>query len=163
MPKKIDLFSLPVTLGTLYPPPYDEPCVSRERRRLGDAAGLTQFGVNLLRLPSGAWSSQRHWHTHEDEFVYVLSGEVTLITDDGEEMLQAGDAAGFKAGEGNGHCLQNRSSSDAMVLEVGSRITGDGAYYSDIDLVAPPDGKPAMYTRRNGEPYPITSRRGVKR
>lgn len=162
MPKKIDSSTLPVNLGTLYPPPFDEPCVSRERRRLGDPAGLTQFGVNLLRLPPGAWSSQRHWHTHEDEFVYVLSGEVTLVTDDGEEVLKAGDAAGFKAGDGNGHCLQNRSGSDALVLEVGSRITVDAAYYSDIDLVAPPEGKLAIYTRRNGEPYPSSPRRGVK-
>lgn len=163
MPKKIDPAALPVNLGTLYPPPYDEPCVSRERRRLGDAAGLTQFGVNLLRLPAGAWSSQRHWHTHEDEFVYVLAGEVTLVTDDGEEVLKAGEAAGFKAGETNGHCLQNRSGADAVVLEVGSRIKGDGAYYSDVDLVAPPEGKPAMYTHRNGEPYAASPRRGVKR
>ena len=163
MPKKIEPAALPVTLGTLYPPPFDEPCVSRERRRLGDAAGLTQFGVNLLRLPAGAWSSQRHWHTHEDEFVYVLSGEVTLVTDDGEEVLKAGEAAGFKAGDSNGHCLQNRSGLDVLVLEVGSRMTGDGAFYSDIDLVAQPQGKPAIYTHRNGEPYPETQRRGVKR
>ena len=163
MPKKIDPSTLPVTLGTLYPPPFDEPCVSRERRRLGDEAGLTQFGVNLLRLPAGAWSSQRHWHTHEDEFVYVLSGEVTLVTDDGEEVLKAGEAAGFKAGDSNGHCLQNRSGLDVLVLEVGSRMTGDGAFYSDIDLVAQPQGKPAIYTHRNGEPYPETQRRGVKR
>ena len=163
MPKKIEPAALPVTLGTLYPPPFDEPCVSRERRRLGDEAGLTQFGVNLLRLPAGAWSSQRHWHTHEDEFVYVLSGEVTLVTDDGEEVLKAGEAAGFKAGDSNGHCLQNRSGLDVLVLEVGSRMTGDGAFYSDIDLVAQPQGKPAIYTHRNGEPYPETQRRGVKR
>ena len=163
MPKKIEPAALPVTLGSLYPPPFDEPCVSRERRRLGDEAGLTQFGVNLLRLPAGAWSSQRHWHTHEDEFVYVLSGEVTLVTDDGEEVLKAGEAAGFKAGDSNGHCLQNRSGLDVLVLEVGSRMTGDGAFYSDIDLVAQPQGKPAIYTHRNGEPYPETQRRGVKR
>lgn len=163
MPKKIDPALLAVTLGTLYPPPFDEPCVSRERRRLGDVAGLTQFGVNLLRLPPGAWSSQRHWHKLEDEFVYVLDGEVTLVTDDGEEVLKAGEAAGFKAGDVNGHCLQNRSGTDALVLEVGSRIKADSAFFSDIDLVVPPDGKPAMYTNRNGEPYPASPRRGIKK
>jgi uncharacterized cupin superfamily protein len=99
MAKRIDVESLQAFIGTLYPPPYDEPCRARERTRLGDPAGLTQFGVNLLRLPPGAWSSQRHWHTGEDEFVYVLSGEVVLVTDQGEEILSAGDAAGFSAKE----------------------------------------------------------------
>src|SRR5258706_12786774 len=103
MSKRIDPASLHRIIGMQYPPPFDAPCRARERRRLGDAAGLTQFGVNLLRLPPGAWSSQRHWHTHDDEFVYVLSGEVVLVTNDGEEILRAGDAAGFKAGESNGH------------------------------------------------------------
>lgn len=159
MPKKIDPAALPVVLGTLYPTPFYEPCLSRERRRLGDAAGLTQFGVNLLRLPAGAWSSQRHWHTHEDEFIYVLSGEVTLVTDDGEELLKAGDAAGFKAGETNGHCLQNRTDFDALVLEVGSRVADDAAFYSDIDLVAPAGGSPSTYARRNGTPYEDVKRR----
>src|SRR5579863_10782910 len=121
MSKRIDVAALPSVVGTTYPPPYDAPCLTRERKRLGDVAGLTQYGVNLLRLPPGAWSSQRHWHTTEDEFVYVLSGEVTLVTDAGEEVLRAGDAAGFKANDGNGHCLQNRSGSDATVLEVGTR------------------------------------------
>ena len=105
MSKKIDASALTPTIGTLYPPPYDAPCRARQRTRLGDAAGLTQFGVNLLRLPAGAWSSQRHWHTASDEFVYVLNGEVMLVTDAGAELLHAGDAAGFKAGEPNGHCL----------------------------------------------------------
>ena len=90
MTRKIDVAAAPKVAGTLYPPPYDEPCRKRSRAKLGDAAGLTQFGVNLCRLPPGAWSSQRHWHTHEDEFVYVLEGEVTLVTDDGEEVLAAG-------------------------------------------------------------------------
>ena len=112
MSKKIDVASLPATVGTFYPPPFDEPCLSRERTKLGDAANLTQFGVNFLRLPPGAWSGQRHWQTASDEFVYVLSGEVTLLTDDGPELLKAGDAAGFKAGDPNGHCLQNHSAAD---------------------------------------------------
>jgi uncharacterized cupin superfamily protein len=114
MSKKIDIASIKPVIGTLYPPPLDEPCLSRERTKLGDAAGLTQFGVNLLRLPPGAWSSQRHWQTASDEFVYVLSGEVTLVTDTGSEVLGAGDAAGFRAGDPDGHCLQNRTDDDAL-------------------------------------------------
>ena len=105
MTKRIDAAAIAPIIGTLYPPPFDQPCRPRARKKLGDAAGLTQFGVNFLRLPPGAWSSQRHWHTAEDEFVYVLSGEVTLVSDGGDELLRAGDAAGFKAGDTNGHCL----------------------------------------------------------
>src|SRR5947207_7050817 len=115
MAKRIDISRLEAIAGTLYPPPYDEPCRARQRTKLGDPAGLTQFGVNLLVLPPGAWSSQRHWHTAEDEFVYVLSGEVTLVTDAGDEVLRAGDCAGFKAGDSDGHCLQNRSPAEARV------------------------------------------------
>ena len=158
--KRIDAASLPETVGTVYPPPYDGPCRARRRRKLGDPAGLTQFGVNLLVLPPGAWSSQRHWHTAEDEFVYVLAGEVTLVTDAGEEVLRPGDCAGFKAGDENGHCLQNRSGAEARVLEVGSRVAGNAAYYPGIDMVAPAGGKPAMYTRRDGTPYENLRRRG---
>src|SRR4029078_9782552 len=121
MAKKIDLSNAPVTAGTLYPPPFDEPCRKRRRVKVGDAAGLTQFGVNLCRLPPGAWSSQRHWHTAEDEFVYVLEGTVTLVTDSGEEILRPGDCAGFKAGAADGHHLQNRSDRDALFLEIGTR------------------------------------------
>ena len=106
MSKRIDVAKIAPVIGTLYPTPFDQPCRSRERRRLGDAAGLQQFGVNLLHLPPGAWSSQRHWHTNSDEFVYVLSGDVTLVTDAGDEVLRPGDAAGFKAGDRDGHCLQ---------------------------------------------------------
>lgn len=159
MPKKIDIQTLPLVTGTYYPPPYDQPCRARGRKRLGDAAGLTQFGVNQLRMPPGSWSSQRHWHTGEDEFVYVLSGEVVLVTDEGDEILRAGDAAGFKAGDENGHHLQNRSDSDAIVLEIGSRAEPDGAFYPGIDLVHPPDDKPAMYTHRDGTPYTDIRRR----
>jgi uncharacterized cupin superfamily protein len=160
MKKRIDISTLTPVVGTLYPPPFDAPCRARERVKLGDAAGLTQFGVNLLRLPPGAWSSQRHWHTGGDEFVYILSGEVVLVTDGGEEELHAGDAAGFAARDGNGHCLQNRSDREARVLEIGTRVPGDTAYYSDIDMVAPADGRPAVYTHRDGTPYPDIRRRG---
>jgi uncharacterized cupin superfamily protein len=160
MAKRIEVESLQTFIGTLYPPPFDEPCRARERTRLGDAAGLTQFGVNLLRLPPGTWSSQRHWHTGEDEFVYVLAGEVVLVTDAGEELLRAGDAAGFPANDLDGHCLQNRSSRDATVLEVGTRQKGSVAFYSDIDMMAPAGGKPAAYTHRDGTPYEGITRRG---
>jgi uncharacterized cupin superfamily protein len=160
MGKRIDVAAIAPIVGTLYPTPFDRPCRSRERRKLGDAAGLTQFGVNLLRLPAGAWSSQRHWHTDSDEFVYVLSGEVVLVTDGAEELLHAGDSAGFKAGDGNGHCLQNRSSSEALVLEVGTRVATDSAYYSDIDMITPRGGKPALYTHRDGTAYEDIRRRG---
>jgi uncharacterized cupin superfamily protein len=157
--KKIDPATLTPRIGTLYPPPFHVPCVARERTPLGDAAELTQFGVNLLRLPPGAWSSQRHWETHEDEFVFVLSGEVVLVTDAGEEVLRAGEAAGFKAGDPDGHHLQNRSGADALVLEIGSRVEANTAHYPDIDLVAIAAGSPALYTHRDGTPYPDLRRR----
>ena len=160
MAKRIDAKSLPETIGTLYPPPYDQPCRVRGRRKLGDAAGLTQFGVNLLRLPPGAWSSQRHWHATQDEFIYVLAGQVVLATNDGEEILGPGDCAGFKAGEENGHHLMNRDDTEALVLEIGSRAEGDRGFYSDIDLETPPGGKPALYTHKDGRPYTDLKRRG---
>src|SRR6266536_4373658 len=138
MAKKIDVATAPITEGTSYPPPYDEPCRKRRRIRLGDAAGLVQFGVNLCRLPPGGWSSQRHWHTHEDELVYVLEGEVVLVTDEGEEVCRAGDCAGFSAGDRNGHHFQNRSQADAVLLEIGSRFPAtDACHYPGIDLLAP--------------------------
>jgi uncharacterized cupin superfamily protein len=160
MKKRIDASALTSVVGTLYPSPFDMPCRSRERTKLGEAAGLSQFGVNLLRLPPGAWSSQRHWHTREDEFVYVLSGEVVLVTDGEEEVLRVGDAVGFPAGDADGHCLQNRSNADARVLEIGTRVPGETAYYSDIDMVAQTDGNRTVYTRRDGTPYPDMGRRG---
>ena len=152
MAKKIDISTAPFAKGARYPMPYDEPCAPRQRWRLGDAAGLTQFGVNLMRLPAGAWSSQRHWHSAEDELVYVLEGEVVLVTDDGEELLTAGDCAGFKAGVADGHCLQNRSDREAVLLEVGTRHPGgDSVDYPDIDLILRPSEKP--WKRRDGTPY----------
>ena len=159
MPKRIDPKDLPANLGTFYPPPYDQPCRARERRKLGDAAGLTQFGVNLLRLKPGVWSSQRHWHTEQDEFVYVISGEVVLVTDAGEEVLKTGDCAGFKAGDRDGHHLQNRSNTDSVLLEIGTRTLTDGGEYSDIDMAFKMGG-PTMYTRKDGTPYTDIKRRG---
>jgi uncharacterized cupin superfamily protein len=158
--KRIDAAAVAAVIGTLYPPPFDQPCQNRERRRLGDAAGLQQFGVNLLRLPPGSWSSQRHWHSHEDEFVYVLAGEVTLVSDGGTEVLRAGDAAGFRAGDPDGHTLQNRSAADVLVLEVGTRAPAqDVTTYPGLDLVAPASGVPATFTHRDGTPYENVARR----
>jgi uncharacterized cupin superfamily protein len=149
---KIDINAATTTAGSRYPPPYDQPCSKRFRRALGDAVGLTQFGVNLTTLPPGTWSSQRHWHTVEDEFVYIVAGEVVLVTDSGEQVLRAGDCAGFKGGSPNGHHLQNRGTQDALVLEVGTRsIAEDEAYYPDIDLHAIRNR--AGYAHRDGAPY----------
>jgi uncharacterized cupin superfamily protein len=151
--KRIDLNEVKVVTGSAYPSPFDVPCAARARQRLGDAAGLTDFGVNLLRLPPGAWSSQRHWHSAEDEFVYVLAGEVVLVSDGGEEMLRSGDCAGFKAGVKDGHHLQNRSSRDAVLLEVGSRrVAEDEGEYSDIDMCFL-KGR-GGYVHKDGTPYP---------
>src|SRR6266403_5075415 len=109
MAKRIDITKLPIITGSGYPTPFDLPCATRARQRLGDAGGLTDFGVNLMRLPPGSWSSQRHWHSAEDEFVYVLEGELTLIEDGGGTVLRAGDCAAFRKGSGNGHQLINKS------------------------------------------------------
>ncbi len=153
MAKRIDLQTVPVHRGSTYPPPFDLPCASRARQRLGDAAALTDFGVNLMRLEPGGWSSQRHWHTAEDEFVFVVEGEVVLVTDSGEETLRAGDSAGFKAGIKNGHHLQNRSQRDAVILEIGSRKPDDEGEYSDIDMRFTRHGS-STYVHKDGTPYP---------
>lgn len=161
MSRKIDIDSAPTTAGTRYPSPYDEPCRERFRRRLGDTAGLTQFGVNLTRLPPGCWSSQRHWHAAEDELVYILEGEAVLVTDAGEETLRAGDCAAFKAGVPDGHHLQNRSDRDVVLLEVGSRRPHEEAVdYPDIDLQIPRGS--GMYVHRDGTPYEGTKPRAPK-
>jgi uncharacterized cupin superfamily protein len=154
MSKKVDPSSVRTVTGSLYPSPYDVPCATRVRRRLGDAAGLAQFGVNLTRLPAGAWSSQRHWHSAEDEFIYVLEGELVLVTDGGEEILRAGDCAGFQGGTPDGHQLQNRSGKDAVYLEIGSRrIEHDEVSYPDIDLRSP-KGR-GGFTHTDGRPYGV--------
>lgn len=152
MMPKIDIASVPVRKGSGYPPPFDAPCTDRVRQRLGEAGGLSDFGVNLVQLPPGGWSSQRHWHTHEDEFVYVLAGELTLIEDDGETVLRGGDCAAFAKGTGNGHHLVNRSDATAIYLEVGSRQTADVTICSDIDMMsANADGR---FVHKDGTPYP---------
>lgn len=150
---KIDIRAAAIVTGSGYPTPYDQAVAQRQRQRVGDLAGLSHFGVNLTRLPAGTWSSQRHWHSGEDEFVYVIEGELVLVTDMGEEILRSGDCAGFKAGEANGHHLQNRSNQDALILEVGSRRPQDDSVtYPGIDLKVPAGGR--SYTHLDGTPYP---------
>lgn len=147
---RINIQEAPTRLGSAYPPPFDAPCQERKRVRLGMAAGLTEFGVNQLHLAPGTWSSQRHYHSHEDEFIYVLAGEVVLVTDEGETVLRAGDCAGFPHGIANGHHLQNRSSAEAIVLEVGTNHDDDVAEYPGLDLRATREG----FTHTDGTPYP---------
>jgi len=149
---KLDLSTIAVRHGSTYPAEHEAQMASRMRQRLGDAAGLTQFGVNRLELPAGAWSSQRHWHSVEDEFVCVLAGEVVLVTDAGEELLQAGDCAAFPANTPNGHHLINRSGALVVCLEVGGRSALDRVVYSDIDMVCAPGRN--GYQHRDGTPYP---------
>src|SRR5450432_4118261 len=124
--KKIDIQNAPVSAGSRYPEPFAAPCQDKIRRRLAIAAGLKHIGINLLELAPGAWSSQRHWHTHAEEFVYIVEGEVVLVTEGSEEILRAGDCAGFLPGDADGHHLQNRSAACARVLEIGSaNMPGD--------------------------------------
>ena len=151
---KIDLKNLPEMKGSGYPPPYDEPCKERRWKALGLAAGLTQFGVNLVMLPPGVWSSQRHWHAVEDEFAYVISGELTLVMDEGEEILRAGDCIGWKGGVRNGHVLKNLSDQEAVVLVVGGRSDEDLGEYSDFDMRFNKGrySGPNIKTRKDGTP-----------
>jgi uncharacterized cupin superfamily protein len=139
--------------GSSYPAPFAPPCVEREKRALGDPLGLTQFGVNLTTLPPGAWSAQRHWHQHEDEFVYVLEGEVVLITDAGEQVLTPGMAAGFPAGKEDGHHLVNRSDRPTRFLEVGTRAPQEQAVYPDIDMTVEMSERRFVFSHKDGTPY----------
>jgi len=155
---RLDLSSIPVVGGTGYPEPFAELVEGRTKQALGDAGGLTQFGVNLVELQPGAASSQRHWHSHEDEFVMVVSGELVLVTDEGETLMRAGDCAAFQAGKPNGHHLINRSWGPGVFLCVGSRIQGDSATYPDIDLRY--DGDTRTFLHKDGTPYPPREPRG---
>lgn len=130
----LDPADLPVRTGAPYPAPFDALCAGRDKRVLGNALGLTNFGVNLVTLRPGAASAQRHWHTRQDEFVYVVEGDITLITDAGEQVLGKGMIAGFPAGAADGHHLVNRGAADATYLEIGDRTEGDDVAYPDIDL-----------------------------
>jgi uncharacterized cupin superfamily protein len=151
---KIDMASVKVESSSGYPEPYRAVVAGRSRQRLGNAVGLDQFGVNLTRLKPGAQSAQRHWHAAEDEFVFIIEGTLVLCENDGETVLAAGDAAGFKAGVPNGHCLVNRSGKDAVYLEIGTRCEREQVDYPDIDLRVRKDESGLSYTHKSGEPYP---------
>ena len=148
---KVDIAEVTAHVGIPYPPPYDAISSRRVRKRLADVGGLEDFGVNLTRLPPGNWSSQRHWHSHEDEFVFVLEGEVVLVEDGTETVLGSGDCAAFPKNSGNGHHLINRSDADALYLEIGSRHPEDLTTCSDIDMQsANSDGR---FVHKDGTPY----------
>jgi uncharacterized cupin superfamily protein len=150
---KIDTAKAVVRTIAAYPAGLREITEGREKVMLGDVAGLTQFGVNLTRMKPGAWSSQRHWHENEDEFVYVVEGEVTLMEDGGETILRAGDCAGWKAGLPVGHCLVNKSSKDVVFIEIGTRAPVEQCHYPDVDLHMKKDQGGVRFTRKNGGAY----------
>ncbi|WP_293145122.1 MULTISPECIES: cupin domain-containing protein [unclassified Microcoleus] len=145
--------NVPESTGSNYPQQFKSAVAGRVKKRLGNAAGLQNFGVNLVRLAPGSCSALRHWHSRQDELVYVLEGEVTLITNAGEEVLQPGMAAGFPAGDADGHHLVNRSNADVVYLEIGDRTSGDLANYPDDDLIAKAGDNGWIFTRKNGEIY----------
>jgi uncharacterized cupin superfamily protein len=150
---KIDIGKIPLRTGSGYPAEFQPVTVGREKLPLGNAVGLTQFGVNLTRLKPGAASALRHWHENEDEFIYMLEGELVLIENEGETVLRPGEAAGFKAGIPNGHHLVNRTKTDAVYLEIGTRAPRERAHYPDVDLIADRDDNGFKYSHRSGEPY----------
>jgi uncharacterized cupin superfamily protein len=147
---KLDLDAIEQVNRTGYPPPWGGAVEGRWFRRLAPAAGLTEFGVSQVVLKPGAWSSQRHWHVGEDEFLVMLGGEAVLVDDDGEQVLRAGDCAAFPKDDGNGHHLQNRSDQDCsfIVVGAGASLGGD---YPDIDMRFTAEGG---YVRKDGTPYP---------
>ena len=140
-------------IGSGYPDPFDKPCAERAKNPLGDAFGLSDFGVNLVTIPAGTWSSQRHWHSVEDEFIYILKGQPTLVTDEGETVLEPGMCAGFVAGAANGHHLVNSTNDVVIYLEVGSRRDDDDVDYPDIDMQVKGRGYGGVFTRKDGTRY----------
>ncbi|MBW4618714.1 MAG: cupin domain-containing protein [Cyanosarcina radialis HA8281-LM2] len=151
----IDPQSVPKHAGTVYPEPFKHLIAGRIKQRLGDAAGLKNFGVNLVELAPGSRSALRHWHSQQDEFIYVIEGEITLVTNTGAQILKPGMMAGFPAGVADGHHLINRSQQVAVYLEIGDRSPNDEATYPDDDLMAKasPDGW--ILTHKDGSPYDI--------
>lgn len=152
-PPPIRASDLPARTGTIYPPPYAAAVAGRAKRALGDPFGLTQFGVNLTVLAPGAASAERHWHEREDEFVYILEGEVILIDETGEQRLEPGMCVGFKCGVPNAHKLVNRSDRPVTFLEVGTRSDGDRAHYPEADMAAVKEGGKFRITRKDGTPF----------
>jgi uncharacterized cupin superfamily protein len=149
----IDPAKVPVKTGSIYPEPYASMMAGRSSLRLGDAGGLTQFGVNLVMLEPGAMSSLRHWHRHEDEFVMVTEGECILVQDAGETVMRPGDCAAFPAGNADGHHFLNRSTSVAKFLVVGTRAPREVATYSDVDLMVEVGSGRAEFSYKDGTPY----------
>ena len=149
----VDPKNVPESTGSNYPQQFKYAIAGRVKKRLGDAARLQNFGVNLVRLAPGSCSTLRHWHTCQDEFIYVLEGEVTLITNSGEQVLKSGMAAGFPAGDADGHHLINHTDSDVVYLEIGDRTSGDSVNYPDDDLIAKASEKGWIFTHKNGELY----------
>jgi uncharacterized cupin superfamily protein len=152
-PSTIKVIAAPTRTGSRYPAPHNAPCMDRNKFLLGDVFGLSQFGVNLATLSPGTWSSQRHWHEKEDEFIYVIEGMITLCDDDGEHILSPGMCAGFKANSGNGHCLKNLSDKPATYIEIGSRIPNEKVIYNDIDMMTENSSGKYIYSRKDGTPY----------
>jgi uncharacterized cupin superfamily protein len=149
----LDPADVPEATGTNYPEPFKATVAGRAKRRLGDALGLKSFGVNLTTLAPGAASALRHWHTHEDEFIYVVVGELVLVTSDGEQLLSPSMCAGFPAGKPDGHCLVNRSGKEAVYLEIGERRLEDAVSYPDDDLAAITTPQGRHLTRKDGAPF----------
>ena len=153
-PPALDPLTVPVRKGSTYPTEELRAIVAgRSKRALGDATGLRNFGVNLVHLEPGAASALRHWHTREDEFIYVLEGEITLVTDAGPQVLRPGVCAGFPAGKADAHHLVNRTQQVAVYLEVGDRLPGDEAYYSDFDMTARGGMARYEFQHVDGSPY----------
>jgi uncharacterized cupin superfamily protein len=148
---KIDIAKIPAQPIASYPKEFAPVISGREKQRIGDAVGLTQFGVNITRIKPHAASALRHVHENEDEFIYVLEGELILRENDGETLLKRGDAAGFKAGSGNAHCLINRTDRDAVYFEVGTRAKSERAQYPDVDFVMERDENGRRFFRKSGE------------
>ena len=149
----LDPMSLPPRTGSGYPEPYRSRVLPREKRQLGDALGLRKIGINHTTLPPGKESSMRHWHTHEEEFIFVLSGEVVLRTDAGEQVLTAGMCAGFPLGTTDGHQLVNRGTEPAVYLEVSNRDPLDEASYPDVDLRWNAADARGLFTRKDGSKF----------
>ncbi len=151
---RIDLSTLTPRVGSPnYPAAYKPVCAGRHKTALGNAVGLTQFGVNLTRLEPGAATALRHWHENEDEFIYILQGEATLIENDGETIMKPGDCAGFKANVDNGHCVVNRTENDVLLLEVGTRAPSDVVSYPEADLLFDRSTGVLRVLHKSGEPY----------
>lgn len=149
----LDPTTVEARMGSNYPEPFAAEVADREKRPLGDALGLKNFGVNLVRVPAGGMSSQRHCHSRQDEFIYVLEGELVLVTDSGEQTLVPGMTVGFPAGSGDGHHLVNRTDEDALYLEAGDRNEGDEVDYPDIDLLVRFVDGERKYVHKDGTPY----------